>query len=119
MKREPRTRAKGRLMKKARNVPTAFASELEERAYWERGDSTAALDWRRAKRVRDQLGGEAEVPARRRRGSGRSANRKLVFLDLIGRELAPNSPSRSTGVRRITFASRKCIKASKGCIRAK
>ena len=39
-------------MKKARKVPTAFASEVEERAYWERGDSTAALDWRRAKRVR-------------------------------------------------------------------
>jgi len=52
MKREPRTRAKGRLMKKARNVPTAFASELEERAYWEREDSTADLDRRRAKRVR-------------------------------------------------------------------
>jgi CopG antitoxin of type II toxin-antitoxin system len=39
-------------MKKARKVPAAFASEAEERAYWEREDSTAALDWRRAKRVR-------------------------------------------------------------------
>jgi len=39
-------------MKKARNVPTAFASEAEERAYWERKDSTADLDWRRAKPVR-------------------------------------------------------------------
>ena len=39
-------------MKKARKIPAAFASEAEERAYWEREDSTAALDWRRAKRVR-------------------------------------------------------------------
>jgi predicted DNA binding CopG/RHH family protein len=37
---------------KARKVPAAFASEAEERAYWERGDATADLDWRRAKRVR-------------------------------------------------------------------
>jgi CopG antitoxin of type II toxin-antitoxin system len=39
-------------MKKARKVPVAFASEAEERAYWERKDSTADLDWRRAKRAR-------------------------------------------------------------------
>jgi len=39
-------------MKKAHKVPAAFASEAEERAYWEREDSTADLDWRRAKRVR-------------------------------------------------------------------
>jgi predicted DNA binding CopG/RHH family protein len=39
-------------MKQARKIPTAFASEAEERAYWEREDSTADLDWRRAKRVR-------------------------------------------------------------------
>jgi hypothetical protein len=45
-------RAKDLLMKKARKVPVAFASEAEERAYWEREDSTADLDWRRAKRVR-------------------------------------------------------------------
>jgi hypothetical protein len=36
-------------MKKARKVPTAFASEVEERAYWEPEDSTADLDWRRTK----------------------------------------------------------------------
>jgi predicted DNA binding CopG/RHH family protein len=48
---EPRQdRAKGRLTKKAAKFPTA--SEAEERAYWEREDSTADLDWRRAKRVR-------------------------------------------------------------------
>jgi predicted DNA binding CopG/RHH family protein len=48
---EPRQdRAKGRLTKKAAKIPTA--SEAEERAYWEREDSTADLDWRRAKRVR-------------------------------------------------------------------
>ena len=48
---EPRQdRAKGRLTKKAAKIPTA--SEAEERTYWEREDSTAALDWRRAKRVR-------------------------------------------------------------------
>ena len=29
-----------------------FRSEEEERAYWEREDSTATLDWRRAERVR-------------------------------------------------------------------
>ena len=39
-------------MKKARKTLPAFACEAEERAYWERGDSTADLDWRRAKRVR-------------------------------------------------------------------
>jgi predicted DNA binding CopG/RHH family protein len=39
-------------MKRARKVPAAFASEAEERAYWEHEDSTAALDWRRAERVR-------------------------------------------------------------------
>jgi CopG antitoxin of type II toxin-antitoxin system len=39
-------------MKKARKAPAGFASEAEERAYWEREDSTADLDWRRAKRVR-------------------------------------------------------------------
>jgi predicted DNA binding CopG/RHH family protein len=39
-------------MKKAHKVPAAFATDLEERAYWERENSTADLDWRRAKRVR-------------------------------------------------------------------
>ena len=39
-------------MKKARKIPVAFASEAEERAYWERNDSTANLDWSRAKRLR-------------------------------------------------------------------
>jgi predicted DNA binding CopG/RHH family protein len=39
-------------MKKARKAPAAFASEAKERAYWQREDSTADLDWRRAKRVR-------------------------------------------------------------------
>jgi hypothetical protein len=39
-------------MKKARKVPVVFASEAEERAYWEGEDSTADLDWGRAKRVR-------------------------------------------------------------------
>jgi len=38
-------------MKRARKIP-AFATEAEERAYWEREDSTAGLDWRRARRVR-------------------------------------------------------------------
>jgi len=38
-------------MKKARKIP-AFASEAEERACWEREESTADLDWRRAERVR-------------------------------------------------------------------
>jgi predicted DNA binding CopG/RHH family protein len=39
-------------MKKARRIHAAFDSEAEERAYWEREDSTANLDWRQAKRVR-------------------------------------------------------------------
>ena len=39
-------------MKKARKIPVAFASEAEEGAYWERKDSTANLDWSRAKRLR-------------------------------------------------------------------
>jgi predicted DNA binding CopG/RHH family protein len=39
-------------MKKAHKVPAVFASEAEERAYWEREDSAADLDWRQAKRIR-------------------------------------------------------------------
>jgi predicted DNA binding CopG/RHH family protein len=39
-------------MKKAHKVPAAFASEAEERAYWEREDSTSALDWSQARPVR-------------------------------------------------------------------
>jgi hypothetical protein len=35
-------------MKKVRKTPVVFASEAEEQAYWEREDSTADLDWRRA-----------------------------------------------------------------------
>jgi CopG antitoxin of type II toxin-antitoxin system len=37
---------------KAGKIPAAFAIEVEERAHWEREDSTAGLDWGRAKRVR-------------------------------------------------------------------
>jgi CopG antitoxin of type II toxin-antitoxin system len=39
-------------MKKAHKLAAAFATETEERAYWERGDSTTDLDWRWAKPVR-------------------------------------------------------------------
>ena len=39
-------------MKKTRRIPAVFASEAEERAYREREDSTADLDWRQAKRIR-------------------------------------------------------------------
>jgi predicted DNA binding CopG/RHH family protein len=39
-------------MRKARKPIPSFASEAEERAFWERADSTAHLDWSRAKRVR-------------------------------------------------------------------
>jgi predicted DNA binding CopG/RHH family protein len=39
-------------MSKARKPVPAFADEAEERAYWERTDSTAHVDWSRAKRVR-------------------------------------------------------------------
>ncbi len=39
-------------MTRARKAVPTFASEAEERAYWEQADSGAGLDWRRAKRVR-------------------------------------------------------------------
>ena len=39
-------------MSKARKPIPSFASEAEERAFWERADSTDYLDWRRAKRAR-------------------------------------------------------------------
>jgi len=39
-------------MRKARKPIPSFASEAEERAFWERADSTDYLDWRRAKRAR-------------------------------------------------------------------
>ena len=39
-------------MSKALKAASAFAEEAEERAYWEREDSTAHVDWSRAKRVR-------------------------------------------------------------------
>jgi predicted DNA binding CopG/RHH family protein len=38
-------------MKKPMNAPLAFKSELEERAFWEKADSTAHMDWSKAKRV--------------------------------------------------------------------
>jgi predicted DNA binding CopG/RHH family protein len=43
---------KGPSMTKARKAPAKFTSEADERAYWERDDSTAHLDWRRAEQVR-------------------------------------------------------------------
>ncbi len=39
-------------MRKARKPIPAFSSEADERAFWERADSTDDLDWRRAKRAR-------------------------------------------------------------------
>jgi len=39
-------------MKSASKLAPGFPSEADERAYWEREDSTTDLDWRRAKRVR-------------------------------------------------------------------
>jgi len=39
-------------MSKAIKSVRAFADEAEERAYWERADSTAHVDWSPAKRVR-------------------------------------------------------------------
>ena len=39
-------------MKKAPKPVPAFASEAEERAYWERSDSAEHLDWSRAKPAR-------------------------------------------------------------------
>ena len=39
-------------MSKARKAVPTFASEAEERAFWERADSTADLDWSRAQRAR-------------------------------------------------------------------
>jgi predicted DNA binding CopG/RHH family protein len=37
--------------KKLKPIPT-FATEAEERAFWERTDSTDYIDWSKAKRVR-------------------------------------------------------------------
>jgi predicted DNA binding CopG/RHH family protein len=39
-------------MKKARKPVPAFAEEAEERAFWERTDSSDRVDWRRAQPVR-------------------------------------------------------------------
>ena len=39
-------------MKRPSKSDPKFASEADERAYWEREDSTADLDWSRAERVR-------------------------------------------------------------------
>jgi len=39
-------------MTRSRKAVPPFASEAEEREYWERADSAADLDWRRGKRVR-------------------------------------------------------------------
>jgi len=39
-------------MKRVRKSPPTFATEAEERAYWEREASTAGLDWNAAARVR-------------------------------------------------------------------
>jgi predicted DNA binding CopG/RHH family protein len=39
-------------MKRPRRPVPKFKSESEERAFWEREDSTADLDWSRAERVR-------------------------------------------------------------------
>ena len=39
-------------MAKARKAAPKFANEADERAYWERKDSGASLDWRRAERAR-------------------------------------------------------------------
>ncbi len=39
-------------MTRSRKAVPTFATEAEERAYWERADSGADLDWRRAERVR-------------------------------------------------------------------
>jgi predicted DNA binding CopG/RHH family protein len=39
------------MTKPSKPIPT-FASEAEERAFWERTDSTPYLDWRKATRAR-------------------------------------------------------------------
>lgn len=39
-------------MSKKRNAPPKFKSEAQERAYWERHDSTDHVDWSKAKRAR-------------------------------------------------------------------
>ncbi len=39
-------------MKKNREAIPTFANEAEERAYWERTDSTMHMDWSKAERVR-------------------------------------------------------------------
>jgi len=39
-------------MRKARKSLPTFATEAEERAFWEREDSTTDLDWSKGERVR-------------------------------------------------------------------
>ena len=39
-------------MTKSRKSVPAFATKAEERAFWEREESTAGLDWTKAERVR-------------------------------------------------------------------
>ena len=39
-------------MSRKPKAPPRFASEAEERAFWERADSTDHLDWSKAERVR-------------------------------------------------------------------
>ncbi|HME84961.1 MAG TPA: BrnA antitoxin family protein [Roseiarcus sp.] len=39
-------------MTKPRKTTGPFKREADERAYWERQDSTAGLNWRRARRLR-------------------------------------------------------------------
>ncbi len=41
-----------RALRAGEEMVLTFASEAEERVYWERADSGADLDWRRAKRAR-------------------------------------------------------------------
>jgi predicted DNA binding CopG/RHH family protein len=43
---------RGGSLSKVRKAAPTFASDAEERSYWEREDSAAGLDWRRAYRVR-------------------------------------------------------------------
>jgi predicted DNA binding CopG/RHH family protein len=45
-------RTKEPFMSRARKPIPSFDTEAEERAFWERADSTAHLDWSRAKRMR-------------------------------------------------------------------
>lgn len=77
------------MRKRAEPIPT-FASEAEERRFWESRDSTQYVDWSAAERVRlpnlkpsttSDLAAPADQHARADQGRGSQARRSLPVAD--------------------------------------